>query len=123
MTSILTTLAVLTVACAAANAAIAIADLARAPFVLANSAEVGVAPRWIPYLASLKLAGALGLLAGFVLTPWLGLAAALGVTAFFVGAVAVHVRTGVLHNIAFPATYLVLAVAALGYFTVAAAAP
>ena len=122
MTSILTTLAVLTAACATANAAIAIADLARAPFVLANSAEVGVAPRWIPYLAWLKMAGALGLLAGFVLTPWLGLAAALGLTAFFVGAVAVHVRTGVLHNIAFPATYLVLSVAALGYFALTAEA-
>ncbi|PRC52394.1 transmembrane invasion protein, partial [Mycobacterium sp. ITM-2017-0098] len=30
--------------------------------------------------------------------------------------VAVHVRTRVLHNLAFPLTFLVLAVAALAYF-------
>ncbi|WP_221193517.1 DoxX family protein [Mycolicibacterium iranicum] len=109
-------LAATTVLCAAANLAVAAADLARAQFVLANSAEVGVAPRWIPYLAALKLAGGVGLLLGFVLTPWLGVAAAAGLVAFFTGAVAVHLRTRVLHNIAFPAVYLLLAVGALVYF-------
>lgn len=111
-----TILGAVTVACVIANAGIAIADFSRARFVLANSAEVGVAPRWIPCLAALKLAGALGVLAGLVAAPWLGVAASTGLVAFFVGAVAVHVRTRVLHNLAFPVTFLVLAVGALVYF-------
>jgi hypothetical protein len=111
-----TALAAVTVLCAAANAAVGVADLARAQFVLANSAEVGVAPRWIPYLAALKLAGALGLLLGLVAAPWLGLAAAVGLVGFFVGAVGAHLRTRVFHNIAFPAAYLLLAVGATAYF-------
>lgn len=112
----MTALAAVTAACVLANAGIAVADLARAPFVMANSAEVGVAPRWIPYLASLKMAGALGLLVGLVAEPWLGLAAASGLTAFFIAAVAVHIRTKVLHNLAFPVAFLLLAVGSLAYF-------
>lgn len=109
----------LTLVCAAANTAIAVADLARAPFVLANSAEVGVTTRWIPYLAGLKLAGAVGLVLGVAGAPWLGLAAAVGLVGFFVGAVAVHVRAGVLHNIGFPLAYLLLATGSMAYFAIA----
>ncbi|CAN3130437.1 DoxX family protein [Mycobacterium sp. smrl_JER01] len=112
----MTILAVTTLLCAVANGAIAVADLFRAPFVLANSAEVGVATRWIPYLAGLKLAGALGLVLGFVAAPWFGLAAALGLVGFFVGAVGVHVHTRVFHNIAFPAVFLLLATGSTLYF-------
>ena len=112
------TLAALTVTCAVANIAVAVADWGKASFVMANSAEVGVRVEAIPYLAALKMAGGLGLLAGFALTPWLGLAAAVGLVLFFVGAVTVHVRTGVLHNIGFPAAYLLHAVAATAYFGV-----
>lgn len=111
-----TLLAAVTLACAIANAGVAVADFSRAQFVLANSAEVGVAPRWIPYLAALKSAGAVGLLLGLTAVPWLGMAAATGLVVFFVGAVGVHVRTSVFHNIAFPATFLALAVGALAYF-------
>ena len=42
---------------ALANVGIAIADYARAEFVLANSAEVGVPRSWLPFLATVKLAG------------------------------------------------------------------
>lgn len=75
-----------------------------------------MAPQWIPYLAALKMAGAVGLLLGMVAAPWLGLAAATGLVAFFVGAAGVHVRTKVFHNIAFPATFLTLAVGARVHF-------
>jgi hypothetical protein len=105
-----------TVVCAAANVFIAIADYARAPFVLANSAEVRLPPTAVPYLAALKLAGAAGLLAGLAGIHWLGLAAGVGLTAFFVGAVLAHARSRVFHNIAFPGGYLLLAVASTGFF-------
>lgn len=109
-------LAAATVLCVAANAVNVAADLSRARFVLANSAEVGVAPGWIPYLAALKGAGAVGLAAGLAGIPIVGLAAAVGLVAFFLGAVAAHVRTRVFHNIGFPLAYLALAAAALTYF-------
>ncbi|MCX5142004.1 DoxX family protein [Streptomyces sp. NBC_00338] len=111
-------LTVATVACVVANAFIAIADYARAPFVLANSAGVGVPPAAVPYLATLKLAGAVGLVVGLLGVPWLGLAAGIGLTVFFVGAVLAHVRARVFRNIAFPGGYLLLAVAATAYFAV-----
>ncbi|MDG9683141.1 DoxX family protein [Streptomyces sp. DH18] len=113
MTSVLF---IATVGCVVANVLIAVADYARAPFVLANSAEVGVPPTAVPYLAALKLAGAAGLLIGLFGVPWLGLAAGVGLIAFFVGAVLAHVRARVFHNIAFPGCFLLLAVAATVYF-------
>ncbi|MEI5033328.1 DoxX family protein [Streptomyces sp. S1A(2023)] len=108
---------VATVGCVVVNVLIAVADFARAPFVLANSAEVRLPPTAVPYLATLKLAGAAGLLIGLFGVPWLGLAAGVGLTAFFVGAVLAHVRARVFHNIAFPGAFLLLAVAATVYFT------
>ncbi|MFI9362470.1 DoxX family protein [Kitasatospora sp. NPDC053057] len=107
-------LVIVTVVAIAANGGIAAADFARAEFVLANSAEVNVKPEWVPWLAALKTAGAAGLLIGLVAVPPLGLAAAVGLVLFYVGAVATHVRTRVIHNIYFPAGYLALAVATLG---------
>ncbi|TXS42033.1 DoxX family protein [Streptomyces sp. OR43] len=105
-----------TVVCVVANTFMAIADYARAPFVLANSAEVGLPPTAMPYLATLKLAGAAGLLMGLLGVHRLGLAAGIGLTAFFIGAVLAHVRARVFHNIAFPGGYLLLAVAGAGFF-------
>jgi hypothetical protein len=61
-----------------ANTAVVVADLVRAPFVLKTSAEVGVPPSWLPLLASLKGAGAAGLVIGTVALPPLAVAAAGG---------------------------------------------
>ncbi|MFF9670353.1 DoxX family protein [Streptomyces eurythermus] len=96
-----------------ANAGIALADLLRAGFVLANSAEVGVPRAWLPWLGALKAAGAAGLLLGLVGVPVIGVAAATGLVLFFVGAVAAHIRARVYYNIAFPGAYLALAAACL----------
>lgn len=85
-----------------ANVAIAVADLAKARFVLANSAEVGVPPRFLPLLAALKAAGAGGPALGRLGFDLIAIAAATGLAAFFIGAVLVHVRARVFHNIAFP---------------------
>jgi hypothetical protein len=116
-----TTLLIVTVACVGANAFIVAADLARARFVLANSAEVGLRPDVLPYLAALKGAGAAGLVVGLAGFTPLGVAAAVGLVLFYLCAVASHVRASVFHNIAFPLLFLALAVSALSYFTVVAA--
>ncbi len=112
-----TALLAATVACVVANAVIVAADLARARFVLANSAEVGVRPEALPYLAILKGAGAVGLVIGLAGFAPLGLAAAVGLVLFYVCAVGAHVRAAVFHNIAFPVLFLALALGAVAYFT------
>jgi hypothetical protein len=96
-----------------ANAGFALADFASAKFVLNNSAEVGVSTAWLPMLGALKAAGALGLLIGLLGFRPIGIAAAAGLVAFFIGAVATHVRARVFYNIAFPMACLALAVASL----------
>lgn len=95
-----------------ANALIAVADLTRARFVLANSAAVGVPPSWLPVLGLLKAAGAAGLLLGLLGVPVIGLLAGVGLVLFYVGAVVAHVRAGALGTIAAPAAFLALAAAA-----------
>ncbi|MFF3574265.1 DoxX family protein [Nocardia jiangxiensis] len=106
---------VVTIVCIVANAAIALADYVPAGFVLKNSAEVHV-PAWaVPYLATLKLAGALGLVAGLIWLPWLGVAAGVGLILFFVGAVVAHIRARVFYNLAFPGLYLLFALASAVY--------
>ncbi|MFD6432588.1 DoxX family protein [Streptomyces venezuelae] len=115
MTGIQSALLVVTLLTAAANTAIAVADLAGARFVLANSAAVGVPRSWLPRLAALKLAGATGLVLGLAdpaLRP-LGIAAACGLVLLYLGALAFHLRAHVLYNLAFPAFYFATAGASL----------
>lgn len=65
--------------------------LRRNPAVTSSMQKVGVPESWLPRLAALKAAGAIGLVAGLWMTP-LGVAAAIGVTLYFIGAVVAHVR-------------------------------
>jgi hypothetical protein len=95
------------------NAAAATADFSRARFVLANSAEVGVSDAWLPLLGALKAAGAVGLAIGLLWARPIGIAAAIGLVLFFIGAMATHVRAHVLYNLAFPGFYLALAIGSL----------
>jgi hypothetical protein len=97
----------------ALNAAAAAADLAGAGFVRENVKKLDMSPRWILPLGLLKAAGALGLAAGLAGVPHVGVAAAGGLTLFFVGAVALHVRRKVLRNLAYPAVFLGFAAASL----------
>lgn len=94
-------------------AAIVVADLARAKFVLANSAEVGVPAGWLPGIATLKAAAVVGLALGLLGVRPIGIAAATGLVLFFICAVIAHVRAKVYYNIAFPGTYLALSAASL----------
>lgn len=105
--------AVVLILTAAANIAIAVADLRGAAFVRENSTEVAVPSTWLPCLAALKGAGGASLLLWFVDVPLLPLLGAAGLVCFFTGAVAFHIRHRVFHNIAFPGLYLALAVASL----------
>jgi hypothetical protein len=54
---------------------------------------VGVPLEFFPILAACEFAGALGLLAG-IIWPFLGVAASVGLVAYFVGATVGHVRVG-----------------------------
>ncbi|MQA77678.1 MAG: DoxX family protein [Streptosporangiales bacterium] len=105
--------AIVTVIAIVANGGMAVLDLARHRFVLANGAELGLPESSLPWLAALKAAGAAGLLLGLLGVRFVGIAAATGLVLFFVGAVAAHVRARVFHNIAFPGGYLALATASL----------
>ncbi|WP_375484665.1 DoxX family protein [uncultured Mycobacterium sp.] len=105
---------VVTVLTAIVTAGIAVADYIPASFVLANSARVGVPQSWLPMLGTLKLAGAVGLVAGLFGLRLIGVVAAVGLVLFFIGALVVHVRSRVLSNIAFPGGYLLLSAASLG---------
>lgn len=73
---------------------------------------VGVPLRFFPVLAGLELAGAAGILLGLWLEP-LGIAAAAGLVAYFVGAVIGHLRVRDTKNLAMPLPPLLLAVAVL----------
>ena len=112
-----TALFVATLVCIVANAFVAVADYAKAGFVLKNSAEVHVPESVLPYLATLKLAGAIGLVAGLTVMRWLGVAAGIGLILFFIGALVAHIRARVFYNMAFPGLYLLLAVASTAYLS------
>jgi hypothetical protein len=88
----------------------AAADYARYGRVLSAMARAGVPESWLPTLATLKTAGAGGLLLGLVI-PTVGLAAAAGVALFFVGAIATHIRARWFSFAPLP--YLLLALGAL----------
>jgi DoxX-like family len=81
----------------------ACADFVRYQQVLVAMARAGVPESWLPLLGTLKAAAAIGLLLRLGV-PLIGMAAALGISLFFVGA---------LLRVVFPGSFLVLAVAAL----------
>jgi len=66
---------------------------------------------WMPRLGTVLAAGALGLLAGFVV-PLLGILAAAGLVLYFVGALVAHLRVGS-RKLAGWAVFFATAVAAL----------
>ncbi|MEY2228131.1 DoxX family protein [Streptomyces sp. BF23-19] len=83
--------AVVGVLLALALTASATFTLQRNDQVVANMQKVQVPDSWLPRLATLKAAGAIGLVVGLWVTP-LGVAAAAGVTLYFIGAVITHLR-------------------------------
>ncbi len=103
---------VVATAAAAINGWAAATDFARTTTAVRNAEMVEVPVSWLFPLGALKAAGALGLLVG-IAVPVIGTAAAIGLILFFVCAVFAHLRVGWYATIAFPATFLLLAVGAL----------
>lgn len=91
----LTAYVVVTIVAIAANSFSGAAAVAHLKPILAPMARAGVPESWLTFpIGTLKLAGALGLLAGLVAVPQIGRAAAIGLVLYFVCAVYTHVRVG-----------------------------
>jgi hypothetical protein len=85
--------AVVAVLLAVALVASARAKLVRNEKLTTGMAELGVRGRMLDFLAACEIAGAVGLVAGLFFAP-LGIAAAVGVVLYFIGAVIAHLRVG-----------------------------
>ena len=85
--------------------------LSKQPKVIEMLTGLGVPESWIPRLAAVELAGGIGLLVGLAVAP-IGIAAAIGLICYFVGAVITHIRAND-NQIAAPIAFACMAVAAL----------
>jgi hypothetical protein len=95
-----------------------VVDIVNPEWVRGNMRSYGV-PDWaLMPLAAIKAAGALGLLAGLVF-PAIGLAAAVGLVLYFVGAVITIARARWYAHLPYPMPCLVLASAAACMFALA----
>ncbi|MCX5535646.1 DoxX family protein [Streptomyces sp. NBC_00006] len=86
--------------------------LRRAEFVVEPLVSYGVPETWWPRLAVAKLLGAAGLLVGLAV-PAVGIAAAIALVLYFVGAVVTVLRARSYKTVAFPVLYLAPVVATL----------
>jgi hypothetical protein len=103
---------IVTLLTAAANTYAAFVDFRRPQWVVDNIIKWGGSPSRLFILGVLKAAGALGLLVG-IGVPLIGVATAVGLVLFFVGAIAVVMRAGWYSHLPWPATYLLLAIGSL----------
>ena len=102
---------IVTVLTGAANFFSATLDFIRYKQVLINMAKAGVPESWITMLGVLKAAGALGLLMGIGVSL-VGIAAAVGLILFFIGAIITHLRARD-YSFGLAVVFLLLAVTAL----------
>ncbi|GAB2677187.1 DoxX family protein [Nocardia goodfellowii] len=91
----------------------AVSLLRRAAFVVEPLVDYGVPESWWTALGSAKAAGAIGLIAGLFI-PAIGVAAAIGLLAYFAGAVLTVLRARSYKTVAFPLLYLIPVAVALG---------
>jgi hypothetical protein len=88
------------------------AKLTKDERVVKSITGVGVPLNRFPLLAAAEFAGAVGLLVGIAIAP-IGIAAAIGLILYFLGAVLAHLRVRDFKGIPGPLPLLALAVAAL----------
>ncbi|WP_433653844.1 DoxX family protein [Nocardia sp. CA-128927] len=106
---------IVTIAAAAAMLIASGVDVFRAQWVRDNMRSYGI-PDWTLYpLAVIKTVGALGLLVGLAIPP-LGLAAAICLVLYFIGAIITILRARGYGDLAYPMPYLALAAASLALF-------
>jgi DoxX-like family len=103
---------VVAAAAALANLCAATFDALRPRWLLDNMTRLGVPHSQVASLGLLKAAGAAGLVVG-VAIPAIGIAAAIGLVLFFLGAIATALRARWYGHLPQPAGYLALATAAL----------
>ena len=77
----------------------------RKAFVVDNISAYGVPERWWPWLGAIKALGSIGLLAG-LFVPALGVAAAIGLVLYFLGAVVTVLHAHAYSHVPFPLLYL-----------------
>jgi len=109
---VFTAYVIVTAFTAATNTYAAAVDFRRPQWVVDNITKWGGRRSWLFPLGVLKAAGALGLLVGIGI-PLIGVAAAIGLVLFFVGAIAVVIRARWYSHLSWPVAYLLLAVASL----------
>ncbi|MFK3982219.1 DoxX family protein [Micromonospora sp. NPDC050397] len=80
--------------------------------VVQSLSAANVPLSWYPPLAVVEIVGAAGLIVGIFVGP-LGVAAAIGVSLYFLGAVIAHLRAGDTKGVAAPAPILLFAVITL----------
>jgi hypothetical protein len=84
----------------------------KAAFVVEPLQSYGVPQSWWPWLGLAKAAGALGLIVGLFI-PFIGVAAAVGIILYFLGAIVTVLRARSYATVLYPVLYLVPAAAAL----------
>ena len=90
-----------------------VAKLRHDPHVVQVINEVVRVPmKWFPWLAACEFAGAAGLLIGLAWPP-IGMAAAVGLVLYFLGAIVAHLRVGDIKGIGTPSLPFGLAIACL----------
>jgi hypothetical protein len=90
----------------------AVSVFARAKWVVEPITSYGVPESWWPWLGAAKAAGAIGLVVGLFVPP-IGIAAAIGLVLYFLGAVVTVARARSYAHLAFPVIYMAPAVASL----------
>ena len=104
--------AVIAVVLAALLAMSARAKLVKEEKVTKGITGLGVPLSWFPFLAACEAAGAVGLLIGLWYAP-LGIAAAIGLVLYFIGAVISHLRAGDTKGVPTPLVILIVTVVGL----------
>jgi uncharacterized membrane protein YphA (DoxX/SURF4 family) len=88
-----TVAAVLSILIAVVAVASAIAKFQKVPRIMEGMTHVGVTEDQLVYLGAVEVLGAVAVLLGFAV-PLLGVAGAVGLTLYFLGAVGFHLRAG-----------------------------
>lgn len=88
------------------------AKLAKNATVMQSMSTVGVPEDLVWLLSIAEIAGSAGLVAGLFWWP-IGVAAAVGIVVYFIGAVGAHIRVRDTANMVAPAVLLLVAIAAL----------